>query len=177
MIVNPPISLEPEAVTDRGIISISFLIVGETGSKMCCNEANGCVCVIEPDRNSAFVSSHSGKSCLFDTAFNIFDVMESRSLNEDAQCGTHELATSQQNVFLIIRSVVVPIQSTLYRSLPQLLSGRITVHNLLWVKFDDFLEADRNNFGLSFAKFGGAKPRRQVLVDTVGLSVQVESSD
>lgn len=84
--------------------------------------------------------------------------MENRCLDKDGQGGTDKLSTAQEHVFVVACSAVLPIQGSLDRPFPELLSFRVAVQNLLRIELDNLLKAYRDDLWLDFAHLARAEP-------------------
>lgn len=147
MVIDTPIPLEPQPVINGFEVFISLLVVREAGSKMCCDEADRGIGVVQPDRNSTLVTSHTCYSRLLDAALDVFDIPQNRRLNEYAERCADELSTPQDDVLFVADLLRSKIQRLLHGLFPELLAGRITVHDLLRAEFHNFLEADGDDIG------------------------------
>ena len=174
MVSDPSVSLKPESLINSGIVSVSFLVVGEARCQVCRHKANGGVGVVESDGNCPLVASHARHAGLLDTALHIFDVAEHRGLHKDAQRSADKLPTSQEDILFVPVLAVVSVQGPLDGLLPHLLSRGVAVHDLLRVELDYLLEPDGDDLWLDRPQFRGPEPGRQIVGDAIGSSVEIE---
>ncbi len=140
MMIDPPISLESESVMDGIVISVSLLIVGESGGQVCRDKAKLRVRVIHADSDRSLVARHAGHASLLHAALDVLDVTEDRRLHEDTESCADELPAPKQNIILAPSGASVIVQALSDRDFPCLFPGGIAIHDLLWTQFDYLLE-------------------------------------
>lgn len=146
MIINSSVPLEPQAMMNRGIIPVPFFIIRKASRQMCRDNTDLSIGILHSNGNCSFVPRHARHSSLFNASFHIFDVIEGRSFDEDAQGSTDELSTSKKNILLAACCSSMFIQCFPYCLFPQLFPAGITIHDLLRTKLDNLLKPYGHNF-------------------------------
>lgn len=75
MVVNAPIPLEAQPMMNCCIVLVTFIVIGEAGSKMGSDETKLRICIVEPYSDSTLVACHTGQTRLFDASLNVLDIV------------------------------------------------------------------------------------------------------
>lgn len=78
MVVDGPVPLESETMTDSPVIAIPFFIVGKAGGKMSRHQANASIGIVHPDRYSTLVTCHTRQAGLVTVSFCLPKFFEKR---------------------------------------------------------------------------------------------------
>jgi hypothetical protein len=74
VIIDRPVTLESQTVGDGAVVLVAFFVVGETSSKMRCDETDRSIRVLHPDGNCTLVACHSTHTSLLHGSFDVLDV-------------------------------------------------------------------------------------------------------
>jgi len=145
VIFDTPVPLKPQPMVDRGIVLVPLVVVCKARRHVGSHEADGRACVVEAYSNGSLVSGHARQAGLLDTSLDVLDIVKSGGLDEDAERRANKLAAPQKDVTLTADSLGTGVERLHYSFLPESLYRRVAVHDLLWTKLDNFLEANDEN--------------------------------